>query len=210
MVKELRWIKINTVPVFRVGETKPYEVYTIFNDITKQKNYEMNLKDQQEQMLEAEKEKNEILQKDIEQNRIIQQQTIDIERLKLKTMIDDLPVAVGIIDHNGAIIDVNDATIRMWGGKAPFSKDVSEYKEYKAWDVDTGKLLEPEEWPIAKVLKTGEAVTGEVMEIERFDGTHGTIINSATPIKDAEGNVVNIFSIAVDITDNKKNGDSVT
>jgi len=31
-----RWISISAVPLFRPGETKPYQVYTLFDDITLQ------------------------------------------------------------------------------------------------------------------------------------------------------------------------------
>src|SRR5512137_2650086 len=32
-----RWISINAVPIIRHGEDKPYQVYTIFDDITERK-----------------------------------------------------------------------------------------------------------------------------------------------------------------------------
>ncbi|MBZ5726388.1 MAG: PAS domain S-box protein [Acidobacteriia bacterium] len=35
--KQFRWIEINAVPLFRAGEAKPYQVYTIFEDITGRK-----------------------------------------------------------------------------------------------------------------------------------------------------------------------------
>ncbi len=35
--QQYRWIEINAVPLFRAGETKAYQVYTIFEDITERK-----------------------------------------------------------------------------------------------------------------------------------------------------------------------------
>ena len=35
-----RWININAVPIFRTGEDKPFQVYTLFDDITKSKQEE--------------------------------------------------------------------------------------------------------------------------------------------------------------------------
>ncbi|MGB9938958.1 PAS domain S-box protein [Methanosarcina sp.] len=35
-----RWININAVPLFRTGEDKPFQVYTLFDDITKRKQEE--------------------------------------------------------------------------------------------------------------------------------------------------------------------------
>lgn len=36
-LKEYRWIRIDAVPVFRQGETKPVEVYAVFDDFTERK-----------------------------------------------------------------------------------------------------------------------------------------------------------------------------
>jgi PAS domain S-box-containing protein len=42
--EEYRWININAVPQFRTGEDKPYQVYTIFDDITERKRTEEELR----------------------------------------------------------------------------------------------------------------------------------------------------------------------
>ena len=35
--KAFRWISISAVPLFRKGEKQPYQVYTLFNDVTERK-----------------------------------------------------------------------------------------------------------------------------------------------------------------------------
>ena len=40
-----RWISIDAVPVFRTGEEQPYEVHTVFSDITERKQSETALRD---------------------------------------------------------------------------------------------------------------------------------------------------------------------
>jgi len=42
------WININAIPQFRVGESKPYQVYTTFEDITEQKNMINELRSSEE------------------------------------------------------------------------------------------------------------------------------------------------------------------
>jgi PAS domain S-box-containing protein len=38
--EEIRWININATPIYKKGETKPFQVYTIFEDITERKRNE--------------------------------------------------------------------------------------------------------------------------------------------------------------------------
>jgi PAS domain S-box-containing protein len=42
------WIKVDAIPLFKEGEQDPYEVYTVFDDITSKKNLEEDLKDSEE------------------------------------------------------------------------------------------------------------------------------------------------------------------
>ena len=42
--------------------------------------------------------------------------------------------------------------------------------------------MKPEEWAAPRAIASGQAVLNEEVEIECFDGTHKTILNSAVPI----------------------------
>ncbi len=43
-----RWISINSIPQFKVGEDKPYQVFTTFDDITKRKQAQASLRDSEQ------------------------------------------------------------------------------------------------------------------------------------------------------------------
>ncbi len=49
--KRYRWININAVPIFRAGEDKPFQVYTLFDDITERKHAEEMLSFERSQLL---------------------------------------------------------------------------------------------------------------------------------------------------------------
>jgi PAS domain S-box-containing protein len=46
--KAYRWIQIDATPYFKDGENTPYQVHTVFTDVTRQKNLETTLKEKTE------------------------------------------------------------------------------------------------------------------------------------------------------------------
>ena len=83
---------------------------------------------------------------------------------------------------------------------------MSEYGQYKAWWADTGEPLAPEDWTAAQVLRTGEPRLGDIIEIERFDGTRGVVVSSAVPLRDKDGSLVGCVGITDDITEKHRQG----
>jgi two-component system CheB/CheR fusion protein len=49
LINGITWINISAVPMFKESETKPYKVYATFDDITNEKNAEIELKNSEEQ-----------------------------------------------------------------------------------------------------------------------------------------------------------------
>ena len=76
-------------------------------------------------------------------------------------------------------LDANKAYDDIWRGPRPTARSVADYAAYKAWWMDTGRPVEPEEWASARAVRSGETVVGQVMQIERFDGTRAFVSNSA-------------------------------
>jgi PAS domain S-box-containing protein len=123
---------------------------------------------------------------------------------RLETVLQSLPVAVMIADRTGRIVEKNDMVDQIWGGDAPLSPTIEDYGQYSGWWIEGGEKLKPDEWPLARAVSQGEIVMGEVVDIQRFDGTYGTIINSAAPIYDTENNLVGAVVASLDITEQKR------
>jgi PAS domain-containing protein len=81
---------------------------------------------------------------------------------------------------------------------------IDQFAEYKGWWLDTGKLIEPEEWAVARAIHKGETSLNEEIEIECFDGTHKIILNSAIPVTDEQGKILWSFIVNQDITERKQ------
>ncbi len=126
------------------------------------------------------------------------------EKRRLEAVMEALPVGVAITDTKGGTIRVNQAFDQVWGNPRPVTLAVSDYKAYRAWWPDTGKPIAPEEWASAQAVQKGRPVVGQLLEIQRFDGSCASVINSGAPIFDAEGKITGSAVAIQDITDLRK------
>lgn len=117
----------------------------------------------------------------------------------LRNILEILPVGAWIQDSEGRIISGNEAGKKIWAGAKYVGID--QFGEYKGWWADTGKPIEPEEWAAARAITKGETSLNEVVNIECFDGTRKTILNSAVPIRDANQNIKGAIIVNQDITE---------
>ncbi len=131
------------------------------------------------------------------------EEALEAERANLQAVLDSLPVAVWIADRKGNVIHTNQAVDQIWG-KPIVPYGIEKYGEYKGWWADTGELLAPEEWALARAVLKDEISTGEVIDIERFNGTRGTILNNAAPVKDSKDRIIGGVAVAQDITERKR------
>ncbi|HEY4743014.1 MAG TPA: chemotaxis protein CheB, partial [Desulfuromonadaceae bacterium] len=126
------------------------------------------------------------------------------ERRLLAAVMEALPVGVVITDVGGEPVQSNSAFDLIWGGVGPMTRSAEGQIEYKAWWADTGKPVAPGEWASAIAVREGETTIGQVMRIQRFDGSEAAIINSASPVHDAAGTIIGCVVAIQDITDLKR------
>jgi PAS domain S-box-containing protein len=125
----------------------------------------------------------------------------------LRTTLETLPVGVFIFARNGQILTANAMVNQIWGvrtGEVPLSQDMQEFIEYKGWWPDTGIAIKPEEWAASRVLLSGETAPVDIVNIQRFDGSMGTIIVSAVPFHDDGGEVTGAVAVIQDITGRRR------
>lgn len=120
----------------------------------------------------------------------------------LRTVLDTLPVGVLMIDRQGNIIQANPEHGNIWGGTRFVGID--KYNLYKGWHLDTGQLIQPEEWAGVRAITRGETNLNEEVEIESFAGVRKIILNSAVPICDTQENIIGAVIVNQDITARKR------
>jgi hypothetical protein len=116
----------------------------------------------------------------------------------LPQVLEALPVGVWIMDHTGRITHGNPAGLRIWGGARYV--DPGKFGEYKGWWADTGQRITADEWAASRAITRGETSIDEVIDIECFDGSRKTILNSALPMRNDRGQIIGAIIINQDIT----------
>ncbi len=123
------------------------------------------------------------------------------ERL-LETVLDTLPVGVAVLDTAGKVTRINTRYSAIWRGTAttlPLPVNVEGARPFLGWWAESGEPVAPEQWASARAL-LGEASLNEVITIQRFDGTRGTVLNSASPLRDAAGRITGAVAALQDIS----------
>ena len=103
-----------------------------------------------------------------------------------EAVMEALPVGVAIVDSRAGTSDPTGPTTTSGVVRARSLGRSTTTLSYRAWWVDSGRPVEPEEWASARAVRHGETVVGQLLEIERFDGTRAFVHNSAAPFLDAE------------------------
>jgi len=122
------------------------------------------------------------------------------EHSVLRALLDALPVGVWIVDGSGHILYGNLAGQAIWGGAQLV--DTEHFGRYRAWWSATGRPVTAEQWAAARAVTRGETVLDQQVEVESFDGTRKTILNSAVPVLD-HGRILGAVVLNQDITDRR-------
>jgi two-component system, cell cycle sensor histidine kinase and response regulator CckA len=118
---------------------------------------------------------------------------------RLEQVLDALPLGIWILDREGRIVLANAAARGIWG-ETPGT--LQELGARQAWWTANGQPVLPEEWGAARALQRGESAMDEEVVIQA-GGALKTILNSAIPLRDPDGEITGAVSIAQDITEKK-------
>ena len=137
---------------------------------------------------------------DISKRRTVQQELAGMRSREL-AYLENLPVGVWFVGPTGEIEYGNEAGRRIWAGerKVPINR----YAEYKGWRHATGEPVKAEEWAATRAFQKGETTLNEEIDIECFDGTRKTILNSAVPVRDEVGQIIGAVIFNQDISERK-------
>jgi PAS domain S-box-containing protein len=128
---------------------------------------------------------------------------IDEQRGRLQTIVDSLPVGLWITDHMGRMLVINDQARAIWGGEAPAAHTIQDYAVYRVWEGDSDQPLAAQDMPIARALR-GEVCRDMILDFQRFNGSRGTQLVAASPVKAPDGRISGAVAVFQDITERRR------
>ena len=117
---------------------------------------------------------------------------------RLHQVLDALPTGVWIVDRQGQIVLDNAASREIWGPVRYLELD--QLPGYNIRWAASGQPVHPNEWGAARALESGESALDQEITLDIPGGGQKTIVNSALPIRDAEGQTVGALNLSEDVT----------
>ncbi len=123
----------------------------------------------------------------------------------MEEVLRQMPAGVLIAEvPSGRLLLCNEQVDRIWRHDFPPSEDVASYYQHRQGFHSDGRPYTPEEWPLVRSIRGGEVIADEEIEIQRGDGSRGTMRASSGPVRDREGRVVAAVGAYYDITERKR------
>jgi len=130
---------------------------------------------------------------------------LEHEKRRLQAVIQQVPAGLIIAEApSGRFLVQNDRGASMLPPslRRP-SSSIEEYRQYPGFHPD-GRPYAPEDWPLARSIRTGEIVTEEEVELVWADGSQSWLSLSSTPVRDPVGNITSGILIFQDVTERKR------
>ena len=138
--------------------------------------------------------------------RVQVEEALLLERDKLRAVIDNVDVGIGITDPEGTTLSMNAEGLRIHGfsSEAEMFAELGRYAEEFELRYPDGRPMPLEDWPTSRAMR-GEYVHGyDVILIRRESREQKYISYSAVPIHDSRGRVIlRVFNMA-DLTGQKR------
>jgi two-component system, chemotaxis family, CheB/CheR fusion protein len=135
------------------------------------------------------------------------EQAVDAAQTRLQSVIEQMPAAMLMVDHNGRLIYGNRLAASLFGHPFPLPFVGTEWAgaavAFKGMHED-GRPYSPEEWPLARTLAQGITIRDEEVQFGRSDGSRGTLAVSASPIIGKNAETTGAVATFWDISDRKQ------
>jgi diguanylate cyclase (GGDEF)-like protein/PAS domain S-box-containing protein len=120
---------------------------------------------------------------------------------RLQSIVEHLPIGVWFLDRRGKITYGNPAAQQIWSGADLIG--LEQFSDCKGCLTKREGAVVPQDWVAKRAILSDEMTLNKELVIECLDGTSKTILSSAVPIHDNDGDVVGAVVLNHDITARK-------
>lgn len=125
--------------------------------------------------------------RDLLEERVAQRtREIGMAHQRLQAVLSTLPVGILVAGAAGQVIDSNHALAALWGATDALPENLKDWPALDARLPDTGERVTLRDWLIERTVKNGEAILGQMLDIQTQAGQQRTVLYSSTPIMGAE------------------------
>lgn len=133
---------------------------------------------------------------------------LERERYRLRAVLEQMPSGVVLAEApSGRLLFHNEEATSILGHALHAAEDVNAYTRYGAIHED-GRPYAPEEHPIARAIR-GEVVRRHEMPYRRGDGRVTRLMVNASPVRDAEGNIIAAVGTFHDVAESHRMEDDL-
>ncbi|WP_241023116.1 ATP-binding protein [Paraburkholderia sp. Ac-20340] len=124
--------------------------------------------------------------------------TLRASEKRLRTIIEQLPAGVGVMDMSGNWT-LSNTVMKRWMPQGIPSMQVDQIPYWRAWDA-RGNPVAPENWPGTRALRGETVMPGLEMRFTETTGEPHWMRSSAAPLRDGAGRVVGACVVVQDVT----------
>lgn len=132
------------------------------------------------------------------------QNSLEMERNTLRTLLDSIPDSIYIRDKEGRYTVVNKALAELVGAKDP--AQVSGKTPFEFFPEEEAREFIAED---RRVMESGETVINPSSRLRHANGEFRHLLTTKVPVRDTEGNVCGILGINRDVTEQEKAREAV-
>ena len=120
------------------------------------------------------------------------------ERILLRTLIDNFPHAVYVKDRQYRTVIANPASLKYTG--LPSEADALGKTDFDVYPMDVAEMFYADD---QRVIRDGQAVINREEFVIDSDGKKHWLLTSKIPLRDAQGQVIGLVGVGMDVTERK-------
>jgi PAS domain S-box-containing protein len=128
---------------------------------------------------------------------------LEMERARLRTVIDNAPEAIVVVDEESRIVLANPASERLYARPVPYGQGLESHADLALCD-SNGTPYDLRQLPLTRSALDGQSSHNVEMAVCWPSGEQRDLLVSSAPIQDGEGRITGAVGVFQDITERRR------